>query len=848
MDFQVIVGTPSWAMNGVNVFSANLVRGLIEIGIAARILMTEQHSSMVTNHEPMMPLPTDIPIDELQLTGAESWGAHWGAMIRYLEERAPCVYIPNDDWRHSNICSQLSGEVRIVGVVHSDDPLHYGHVASLGRYWDAVVTTSDAIAVEVVSRSPGLTKRVRTIPIGVPVPERLPKRESAAGPLRLVYQGRLVQHQKRVFDLPKIVEEALERAIPVELTLIGDGTERERLMAASSQLIERGAMRFLGVAPHARLMELLGQFDVYLLTSEFEGVPNALGEAMASGCIPIVTDIRSGVRELVRDGESGFVVPVGDIAAFAHRLSLLHRHPELRSAMSANAREAVIAGGFSVETMVDRYAALFRSLFAPEAASRFRRPCGKLRLPPLQVGPVRIFQLPESYRFEHLGVLPSISWDYNGYARELDGVGGRSLPRWHQRMARPYPNVIVSATSGRVSGVDIFSANLVRGMRTLGRDGHVLMTCPDDSTPDPLPFPGDIPVVRLPVSRHMAWKKRWASLSSYLERNAPCIYIPNYDWRNSCISPTLSQKVGVVGIVHSDDPQHYEHVARLGRYWNSIVAVSRKIANRVVELDPSLSPRLVVIPYGVEIPQSLPQHHPGPNGSLRIVYAGRLVQQQKRILDLPRIFSTLVDRGVPAELTIIGSGEEEAALKAACSPWIGTGQVRFLGTLSNREVLRVFEQSDVLVLTSEFEGLPVSLLEAMAHGCVPVVTNIDSGIPEVVRQGETGYRLPIGDIGAFADCLGRLQADPAVRRYLSAASYNAVRTGGYSVEDMAVAYLSLFERVLVEAELLEFQRPRGGILPPPNSPYLRGHWQHRSGAELLCEAVASARCRLAGRG
>jgi glycosyltransferase involved in cell wall biosynthesis len=848
MDVQVIVGTPSWTVNGVNIFSANLVRGLIDIGFAARILMTEQHSSMVTNHEPMMPLPTDIPIDELRLTGVESWGAHWGAMIRYLEERAPCVYIPNDDWRHSNICSQLSGKVHVVGVVHSDDPLHYVHVSTLGRYWDAIVTTSDAIAVEVISQNPGLAKRVVTIPIGVPVPERLPKRESTVRPLLLVYQGRLVQHQKRVFDLPKIVGEALNLGVPIELTLIGDGTERERLMARSSQLIELGAMRFLEVAPHARLMELLGKFDVYLLTSEFEGMPNALGEAMASGCVPIVTDIRSGVRELVRDGESGFVVPVGDISAFARRLSQLHHQPELRSAMSTKAREAVIDGGFSVQTMVDRYAALFRSLLTSEAASRFRRPRGNLRLPPLQMGRVRTFQLPEAYRFEDLGVLPSTSWDYDGYARELDGVDGRGLPPWHAKMPRPYPNVIVSATSGRVSGVDIFSANLVRGMRALGRDGHVLMTCPDDSAPDPLPFPDDIPVVRLPVSRRMAWKKRWALLSSYLERNAPCIYIPNYDWRNSCISPTLSQKVCVVGIVHSDDPQHYEHVSRLGRYWNSVVAVSNKIANRVMESDESLSARLVVIPYGVEIPRSLPQRQPGPNGSLRIVYAGRLVQRQKRVLDLPKIFSALVDRGVPAELTVIGGGEEEAALKAACSGWIGTGQVRFMGTLSNREVLRVFEQSDILILTSEFEGLPVSLLEAMAHGCVPVVTDIESGIPEVVRQGETGYRLPLGDIRAFAECLERLQADSALLRSLSVASYNAVRTGGYSVEDMAVAYISLFERVLVEAELLEFQRPRGGILPPPNSPSLTGYWQPRLGEGLLRQAVESIRCRLAGRG
>jgi glycosyltransferase involved in cell wall biosynthesis len=833
MQFQVIAGSPYWAMNGVNIFSANLVRGLIARGVPAHILLTEQHSKLVDIHEPMMPLPKGVPVEELPSHGQENWGAHWGAMIRYLEQRAPCVYIPNHDWRHSVVCSRLSPKVRVVGVVHSDDPLHYDHVARLGRYWDAIVATTDAIAAQVIAHNPSLARRVTTIPIGVPVPERLPLRETAAGaPLRVVYQGELIQHQKRVLDLPKIVEAALQRGTSVELSIIGDGKEREALRAASSPLMERGAVKFLGLLPHGRLMEMLGQFDVCLLTSEFEGMPNALGEAMARGCVPIVTDIRSGMRELVRDGENGFVVPVGGIAAFAAKLSLLHREAQLRSRMSGKARHAVIAGGFDVQTMVARYSALFGDLFTGRfTRPRFRRPQGILRLPPTQVNQVKLFETPEARRFEGIGVLPSSnSYDYEAYARELGTAGHRRLPPWRHDLTHPYPNVIVSATSGRLSGVDIFSAHLVRGLRQLGREAHVLMTCPDDATQDAMTFPGDIPVETLPVSRNMPWRKRWKALSDHLENSAPGIYIPNYDWRNSCISPTLSRKVGIVGIVHSDDPMHYEHVTRLGRYWNAVVAVSQTIAGRVIKLDPTLAPRLVTIPYGVKVPEVLTERIPAAGGVLRIVYAGRLVQEQKRVLDLPRIFNALMEREVPAELTIIGSGADEAALKDACGRWIGAGpetsHVRFLGTLPNQEVLQVFDQSDVLLLTSEFEGLPVSLLEAMAHGCVPVVTDVPSGIPELVRNGETGYRVSVGDTAGFADCLANLQSDALKRQDLSAASHAAIRSGGFRVEDMVAAYLNLFERVLVEAEVGEFQRPRGHTLPPPNSPWLT--WGRRS--------------------
>jgi glycosyltransferase involved in cell wall biosynthesis len=797
---------------------------------------------MVTIQEPMMPLPTDLPIEELPQRGPESWGAHWGAMIRYLEENAPCVYIPNSDWRHSNVCAQLSPEVRVVGVVHSDDPLHYDHAARLGRYWDTIVTTSDAIAQQVIARNPPLASRVQTIPIGVPVPASPLPRKPVSGPLKLVYQGRLIQHQKRILDLPKIVEAALGLRIPIELTVIGDGAERERLVVQSTHLADAGAMRFMGVVPHARLMELLGKFDVFLLTSEFEGMPNVLGEAMARGCIPIVTDIRSGIRDLVRDGESGFVVPVGDVAAFADRLSILYRDPELRCTMAAKVREAVIAGGFSVDKMVERYAALFRSLFNPRGDLRFQRPLASLRLPPYQVGQIKIFELRQAHWFENIGVLPSRSWDYEGYRRELNGTR-RSVPPFHAKLARPYPNVVLSATSGRVSGVDIFSVNLVRGLRGLGRDAHVLMTSPGDETPDHLPLPKDIPVRSLPVSRRTSWRKRWQRLREHLEGTTPCIYIPNYDWNYSCICPTLSQNIGIVGIVHSDDPAHYEHVTRLGRFWNAIVAVSGAIAHRVVELDPSLSPRVITIPYGVEVPPCLPQRTPANRSVLRIVYAGRLVQEQKRVLDIPKVFGALMDREVPAELTFIGGGQEEHALKMACEPWVRSRQVHFAGTLPNPEVLQLFAESDVLILTSEFEGLPVSLLEAMAQGCVPVVSDISSGIPDVVRQGETGYRVPVGDIVGFAECLAKLQADAALRQTLSSASYQAIRED-YSTEGMVAAYMSLFDRVLVEAELGEFRRSGGEILPPPNSPWLSSRYQRWPGGGFLRYALSTLSNRL----
>lgn len=408
-DFRVLVAAPYWAMNGVNIFSANLVRGLQANGISAHILLTERDSSLVNISEPLMDLPADIPVAELPLNGQESWGAHWGAMIRYLEERAPCIYVANADWRHSNVSPRLSNRVGIVGIVHSDDPLHYDHVMRLGRYWNAIVTTSKAIAERVAAQQPALSGRITTIPIGVPVPDHLPERTlDENAPLRIIYHGGLIQYQKRILDMPLIVEALLERQVPVELTLVGDGADRERLQAASQHLVQRGAMRFLGVLPHARILEILGQYDVCILASEFEGMPNALSEAMGRGCVPVVTDVRSGIPELVRDGVNGFRVPVGDIQTFAERLALLQRDVKRRREMSLNAYRTVGEGGYRIQDMVQRYIELFDRVLDEANRGLYKRPRGKLLPPPQEVAGIQI--LPGNYETDVYGTELSLSW------------------------------------------------------------------------------------------------------------------------------------------------------------------------------------------------------------------------------------------------------------------------------------------------------------------------------------------------------------------------------------------------------------------------------------------------------
>ena len=432
----VVVGTPHWTLNGVNVFTVNLIRGLLSKGISAHILLTEEDCSRVIVRDARMERAEDVPYRRLPVKKWRSWGAHWGAMIRHLEDCAPCIYIPNYDWRHSCVSPLLSEHVGIIGIVHSDDPLHYDHVKRLGNYWNAIVTTSETIARKTVSLNPSLAPRTVVIPIGVDIPEQPPPalHERPGKPLTLIYPGAIKQHQKRVLDLPKIMRATVALGVPVVMTVAGGGPDEDKLKAASQDLVERGLMRFLGVVDHSRVLKLVEEHDVFIMTSEFEGMPNALLEAMGRGCVPLVTDMESAIPELIQDGRCGFIVPVEAIELFAERLKLLHSNADMRRAMALKAYEAVSNPKFGVRTMIQSYINLMERVFREAQSGVYKRPQGVLNHPPAQVAGVSLFPTKLAYEQDDVGRFPARFPDYREFKRHI--APKLFSLRWKHRRAR----------------------------------------------------------------------------------------------------------------------------------------------------------------------------------------------------------------------------------------------------------------------------------------------------------------------------------------------------------------------------------------------------------------------------
>lgn len=147
-----------------------------------------------------------------------------------------------------------------------------------------------------------------------------------------------------------------------------------------------------------------------------------------------------------------------------------------------------------------------------------------------------------------------------------------------------------------------------------------------------------------------------------------------------------------------------------------------------------------------------------------ILVVGRLSAEKGHGVLLEAL-GLLRQAGVDATVELAGDGELRRDLEAQAARLGVSDRVRFLGGLHPSEIPERLRRADVLCLPSFSEGLPVSIMEAMAVG-TPVVTTYVGGIPELAVHGETALVVPAGNAGRLADALGRILRDEELRRRL----------------------------------------------------------------------------------
>jgi glycosyltransferase involved in cell wall biosynthesis len=147
-----------------------------------------------------------------------------------------------------------------------------------------------------------------------------------------------------------------------------------------------------------------------------------------------------------------------------------------------------------------------------------------------------------------------------------------------------------------------------------------------------------------------------------------------------------------------------------------------------------------------------------------------------------------------ARLVLVGEGPELPKIQDQVRQLNLESQVRFLGL--RKDVARLLSAADLFLLTSVSEGIPLTVIEAMAAG-LPVVATRVGGVGEVVDDGRTGLLCPAGDHEALAACILRLAAEPALSRQL-AEQGRARAQSVFSESRMHAGYLRLYREMLHE--------------------------------------------------
>ncbi len=191
--------------------------------------------------------------------------------------------------------------------------------------------------------------------------------------------------------------------------------------------------------------------------------------------------------------------------------------------------------------------------------------------------------------------------------------------------------------------------------------------------------------------------------------------------------------------------------------------------------DPAHWNKVVVLPLGVDVEAFQPaadRRSETPGEAFRLVSVGRL-SVPKGYPVLLEAVALLRRRGRNVSLTLVGDGSERALLEQLINRQDLAGCVRLAGACNHDRVAGYYGASDVFVLSSFLEGLPVVLMEAMAMG-LPCVATWITGVPEIIENEVDGVLVPPASASAIADAVERLMDDPERARRLGTAARRKV--------------------------------------------------------------------------
>ncbi len=340
----------------------------------------------------------------------------------------------------------------------------------------------------------------------------------------------------------------------------------------------------------------------------------------------------------------------------------------------------------------------------------------------------------------------------------------------------PAPCLFIAPQGLTVTGVTTWIALAARGLARMGRPVGVLVHGGIGGHDEVgLGLPEGVPLIRrddlaridelggdlsgiVPAYREAAERVRGLPGAE-----GPVVLFParHGDCFAAACGLTIADPAGVrvVGLQQIDGAYESAIIARYEPALAVIAGVSTRVAGLLRERFPERAGDVAMLPNAAVVPGEAPNREPLDGRPLRLLYTGRIEHEQKRVGALLALSAELDRRGVAHDLTLLGDGPASGEVDGAC---VGLPHCHRLPAVAPAEVAGHLARADILVMASRTEGLSLSLLEAMAHACCPVITKTPSGASDAIDDGVQGVLVPF-DAGDDDEAVARALADGVER-------------------------------------------------------------------------------------
>lgn len=284
-------------------------------------------------------------------------------------------------------------------------------------------------------------------------------------------------------------------------------------------------------------------------------------------------------------------------------------------------------------------------------------------------------------------------------------------------------------------------------------------------------------IVKVPAKKDFSSLEWVVATMETIGMQLPLVVICNFAtvplFAACAIKHNLNDKIRIIAVVHNDEDIYFQYYGFLEKYLNCVLVISKKIQEKLASVGIPKA-KMVKLSWNINFPVNLCRMYSKCGSPLRLGYAGRVVVLQKRMDILFSVALRLRELGIDFLLQIAGTGDYVNILQELIEKNCMQNYIQLLGCVENHLIADFWSKQDILISCSDYEGRSISKAEAMAQGCVPVVTDT-SGAEDDIIDGENGFVVPVGDVDAMVEKLFFLYQNRSELSRMGHLAYDAIR-------------------------------------------------------------------------